>query len=159
MSKPSATGNDAVNPVAPFRLITDRDADFDIADALQFLIRSPGGEESAIRFSERYDEAVRDLCQAVADEIAETGRYFKRVDVAASAYKSRPTFRLDIQTSQKRARRSNSGLWYVYYTINDTDGDAKPDAITVTDVVHSGSEPYAINTGQFDLPNDESDPA
>ena len=158
MSSHYATGNEADGPptVPPFRLRTRRHADFKLADALQFLVSSPG-EESTTRFIERYDTAMRELCQSIAEEIAESDRYHKRVDAPASAYNSRPAYRLDLQTTTKRARRSSTGLWYVYYTIDDADGDGKPDTVTVYSIEQSASQPFAINTGQFDEPDEGTD--
>jgi hypothetical protein len=46
-------------------------------------------------------------------------------------------------------------LWYVYYTIDDTDGDGNPDVITVYSIEHSTAQPFAINTGQFDADAEE----
>ncbi|MBC8142228.1 MAG: hypothetical protein H7Y38_12390 [Armatimonadetes bacterium] len=155
MASSAAENNEEV--VSPFSYTTTQRADFCLADALRFLCGSPGGEESAARFNDRFDEELDALCQTVAEEIAETGRYHKRIDVPASAYHSRPTYRLDVQTVKKRARRSGSGLWYVYYTIDDADKDGKPDTITVISIYGSRSQPLAINTGQFDLPDDNEE--
>lgn len=154
MENKEANGN---TPVEPFDYVTTRHADFSIADSLKFLASSPGGIESMERFSERLDEELDILCQSIAEEIAETGRYHKRVDMPASAYHARPTYRLDVQTSRKRARRSGSGLWYVYYTIADANNDGKPDRIVVLSVEHSSSQPFAINAGQFDERDEDTD--
>lgn len=137
------------------RIKTDRKAEFDIADAVQYLLRFPGGEELAARFSEVLDAAITEEGSAVAAQIVANGRPDKRIDVAASAYNSRPTFRLDVQTARRRARCSGSGLWFVFYTLDNPDGDNKPGTLTVHAVHHSRAEPFAINTGQFDLPDDD----
>lgn len=153
-------GNSGVSddaPVNSFAFVTTRHADFRIAEALSFLGSSPGGIEAMERFNDQFEESMNQLCHAVAEEVAESGRYNKRVDIPASAYHARPTYRLDLQTTKKRTRRSGTGLWYVYYTIVDTDNDGKPDRINVVSVEHSSAQPYAINTGQFDtdVENDE----
>lgn len=141
---------DGDTPAKPFLYVTTRHADFRIADALRFLGNSPGGGEAMERFSERFDDAMDYLCQSIAQEIADTGRYQRRVDIPASAYHARPTYRFDLKTTQRRARRSGSGLWYIYYTIAGTNSGGGAETIVVLSVEHSSAQPYAINTGQFD---------
>ena len=148
-------GTEGDAPAEPFLYTTTRHADFKIADALRFLGSSPGGTEAMERFSERFDEVMDFLCQSVAQEIADTGRYYRRVDIPASAYHARPTYRLDLQTTKRRVRRSNSGLWHIYYTIADVDKDGAPETVIVISVEHSSAQPFAINTGQFDADTED----
>ncbi|MBC7808662.1 MAG: hypothetical protein H7145_21215 [Akkermansiaceae bacterium] len=143
-------GADGDSSAEPFLYTSTRHADFKIADALRFLGGSPGGTEAMERFSERSDEVIKVLCQSVAREIADTGRYHKRVDIPASAYYTRPIYRLDLQTTKKRTRRSGSGLSHIYQAAADVNNDGTPETIVIVPVEHSGSQPFVINTGQSD---------
>ncbi len=125
-------------------------AELDVAKILRYLSASWGGDEAAHRFSDALDQALAQECMAVAEQITQTGVPSKRIHEQVSVYRSRPTFRLDVQTTKKRARRSGAGLWYVYYSIVDADADGVPDTLLVYAVEHSTAQPFAINTGQFD---------
>ena len=138
-----------------FHLDVLHKAEIQLAQALRFLLESSGGRDAAIRLNDAFDIALQQEREAVQEQIEETGRPWKRIHAPASVYHSRPLFRLDVQTTKKRARRTGSGLWYVYYAIDDADKDGKPDTLTVHALEHSTAEPFAINTGQFDLPDDE----
>ena len=135
----------------------DHLAEIQVARILQYLSASPDGTDAAIRFNTAFDEALDEECRIVAEQVTDTGKPWKRIHEPASVYRARPLFRLSVQTAKKRARRSSIGLWYAYYSIDDANRDGKPNRITVKEVHHSGSEPFAINTGQFDLPDDEGD--
>ena len=131
-------------------------AELDVARILRYLSASWGGDEAAHRFSDALDEALSQECVAVAEQITQTGTPLKQIHEQVSVYRSRPTFRLDVRTTKRRARRRGAGLWYVYYSIVDANGDGNPDTLLVYAVEHSTAQPFAINTGQFDA-NTEDD--
>ena len=64
MSHPDAS------PVLPLTVAATDIAALELADALTFLIQSPGGTEAAVRPNEEYDAVTHRLRQSVAEELA-----------------------------------------------------------------------------------------
>ena len=60
---------------------------------------------------------------------------------AASLHYSRPIFSHRFQTGKTKAKRSSSGVWYVYFGLADTDGDGHPDTLSVVTISHAARPP------------------
>ena len=110
-------------------------------------VRSYQGDEAAERFSRIVSEEIADLLERLAEEIAEsvTGKPFDPLNAAASVYWSQPVYRLVIETSARRARRSGAGRWHAYYALQDVAGQGKPDTVKMLAIRHSASLPIGQN--------------
>lgn len=130
-----------------FQLRWTRPAEFDVARILRYLLAF--SEETATHFNDALDAAIAQEMDAVRAQIRADNRPAKRIDQAASVYNARPMFRLDIRTSPRRGRGQSSGLWYVYYALDDLNNDGEPDTFSVITVQHSTAQPLAIPAGHI----------
>lgn len=92
------------------------DCEAEFSAAMTYLSQT-FGTEYAERFSEGVAQVLRERCETVAQDIAEHGRTFDRTHDEASLRFSRPVYRANVLLSRRRARRSSSGLWYVFYAL------------------------------------------
>lgn len=133
--------------ITPLRYALAPSGGADIASALLYLDDLIGqgvtDPEAADRFEERLDEAISAARDRIAREIAENGRPFDSPDEAASYAMTQTVYRLKVETSKKRSRRSSAGLWYVLYALRDTDGDGVIDTLRVHRVLHSAARPLS----------------
>ncbi|MCX6365546.1 MAG: hypothetical protein NTX57_02415 [Armatimonadetes bacterium] len=60
---------------------------------------------------------------------------------AASLHYSRPTFSHRFQTGKTKTKRSSSGVWYIYFGLEDTDKDGRPDTLSVVTISHAARPP------------------
>ena len=115
------------NELIPLRYALAPSGGADIVSALLYIDDLVSQEindlEAADRFEERLDEAIGAARDRIAREIAEEGRPFDPPDEVASYAMTQTIYRLRVETSKKRSRRSSAGLWYVLYALRDTDGD------------------------------------
>jgi len=130
---------------SPLEITYSRHSEFDLADAIRWLLQT-FGEETATHFGVRLEEELTSLAQSIATEIAESGRYRAPVHEPASAYFARPVYRHSVSTTKKRARRSSAGLWHVYFELQDRNRRGLPDTLIVHSIQHSASRPYAVQT-------------
>jgi hypothetical protein len=97
---------------------------------------SPATEQ---RFTVRLTVLLRNLCSELSEKIT-TGRP-PQIDEKASLGLIRPAFEERFYTSAKKpARRSNAGVWRVFYALLDADGDNQPETLLVLRVFHAAAE-------------------
>ena len=60
---------------------------------------------------------------------------------AASLHYSRPIFSHRFQTGKTKTKRSSSGVWYIYFGLEDTDRDGRPDTLSVVTISHAARPP------------------
>lgn len=126
----------------------------DISNAVAFLSNSVS-EDYAEQFTKTVAATLGVLCRRVADEIADGGRPYDPIHEAASLRYSRPVYREKVETSRSRARRSSSGLWYIFYTLEDRTSLGYADTLVVIAVRHSAAAPFSIQSQH--MANDESE--
>ena len=135
---------DEVKIVSPLRLRITEPAEDQLASALSYLTDNVG-LDAAERLNTRLKVELPLLCEQIAREIATVGVPFHAPDEQASLYFARPVYRLKLETSKTRARRSSTGLWYVYYGLKDSTGQGtKPDTLSVVAIRHSGAPPLSV---------------
>jgi len=106
-------------------------------------VRAYSGDEVAELFSVRVSEAIVQEAERLGGEIAAniTGKPFQTMDEEASVHWSQPVYRLRIETVRGRKRNTATGLWYLYYGLQDTKNTGKPDTMQVLALRHSASRP------------------
>ncbi|MBC8142336.1 MAG: hypothetical protein H7Y38_12940 [Armatimonadetes bacterium] len=123
--------------------------DFDAAiDYLTFSIDALYAE----RFTERLGEIISALVVRVAQEIASNGKPFDPTHEGASLRFSRPVHRETLRMGKTRTRRNSSGLWYVYYALEDRNGADKADTLVIVAVRHSAAAPFDIRVSENGAP-------
>ena len=108
------------------------------AEAIVTGILNRLAPDAAQRFGLAYKICIDGLCQAIPKEIER--RFPPTPDENASLALSRPTYRARFETTKKRARRSSTGVWYLFFWLIDGDGDHVPETLRVVTVRH-GSAP------------------
>ncbi|MBB6052946.1 hypothetical protein [Armatimonas rosea] len=58
----------------------------------------------------------------------------------ATIYYSRPVFAHRFQTGKTKTKRSSSGVWFVIFDLQDTNGDARPDLLRIVTIFHAASQ-------------------
>jgi len=130
----------------PLKLDLSKPALAELSAAVEF-VRVSGGD--AERFAARVTEAFRSEAARLAGEVEgnENGKPFDQPDGAASIRYAKPVYRLRVETAARRARRSNTGLWYAYYALLDVSGRGKPDTMQVITIRHSARRPIGEDGG------------
>ena len=101
---------------------------------------------NSMRFGKLLYQEIDQLCQRVPESIAANRQPFDTWNEEATLHSARPVFRTRFRTGKSRKRGDSSGLWYVYYTIEDKNRDSEPDTITIYAVRHGASEPFSLDT-------------
>jgi hypothetical protein len=118
----------------PLSFETSDDAKRIIKDILNKL-----SDDAADRFVDAYEQRINELCRNIPASIEQGFPPSPHED--ASLALSRPTYRAKIETSKTRARRSSSGVWYVFFLLIDGDGDRIPETLQVISVRHGSALP------------------
>lgn len=142
------------NRTVPLSLSYTQKALASVTHALLYL--DGFGDDIAERFNTRLEEAIDSARERIAREIAEEGEPFDGLDEIASLQWSQPVYRLKVQTGKSRARRSSAGLWYVFYSLHDTNGDGVADLIRIHQVRHSAARPLSVE-GDVDADGESAD--
>lgn len=99
-------------------------------------------EEAPQRFYTAFVSSLSDLCLSLDEGLR------PQLNEAATLYHSRPVFELLVYTG-KRIRRSNSGVWRVFYDIVDKNNDGMPDTVRIVMVRHAAAKPLSIEEDDF----------
>jgi plasmid stabilization system protein ParE len=122
----------------PLRLIFTATASASVREAADWLLSfSP---QAAQRFATILPEELSQLCQRWGEG------YRPLLDDEASLFFSRPVFQHRFRTSQ--TRRTNTGVWRIFYDVSDTDQDGQPDTLRVLTVRHAASRPLSIESDE-----------
>ncbi len=113
-------------------------------------VRVNQGDEVAEQFSVLVSEAIVREAERLAAEITanRNGKPFQPMDEAASVYWSQPVYRPRIETAQKRKRNTATGLWYLYYALQNSGDTEKPDTMQILALRHSASRPIGSDGTQ-----------
>lgn len=108
----------------------------DIEDALSWLRAlapdAPG------RFTDALTDAFAFLAVRLQEQI--DGKAPLHPDEGASLALARPVFQHRFATGRTR-RRSGSGVWRIFFDLNDRNGDGTPDTLRVLAVRHAAAAP------------------
>jgi hypothetical protein len=91
--------------------------------------------EAFQRFTRTIGRELMGLCQSCA--VNPPIQY----NEAASLYYSRPIFSHRFQTGRTKTKRSPSGVWYIYFSLTDTDGDGRPNTLSIVTISHAARRP------------------
>ncbi|WP_394792812.1 hypothetical protein [Armatimonas sp.] len=97
------------------------------------------------RFTAKIGQELTALCKACAVNPP------TQPHEQATIYYSRPVFSHRFRTGKTKQKRSSSGVWYVIFDLQDTNGDARPDLLRVVTIFHAASQ------APWDTQGDESE--
>jgi plasmid stabilization system protein ParE len=134
--------------LTPFALVFAHSGNTDLENVVSFL--EERDENAAARFEEQLKTLVTGLCQRIPQEIEQIGKPFHSLDEPAPLHYARPVYRERIETVKRRARRSSTGLWYVYYTLEDRGKTGTPNTIVILRIRHSAARPFTLDVSEED---------
>lgn len=138
--------------VSPLAVLVTPRAQQEVQRILEWL--EGYGAEILARFSAALATEAAATRQQFADKLT-AGQPVGLIDEGSSLAFSRPTFARRFTTSQKRARRSSSGTYLVYYGLADKDGDGRADTLFVLSVRHAAAQPlWSVENESDDAPED-----
>lgn len=102
------------------------------------------GSDYAEKFTAEVGRVLKETCLRIAEEIAEDGSPFDAPHDVASLRFAQPVYRLNVSLLKRRTRRSSTGLWYVFYALEDKAKIGRADTLAVVAVRHSAARPFFI---------------
>ena len=116
----------------PLRLVVTEQAQSEAIAAQNWL--AGFAPDAAERFAETLAETLNTLCRETPENVA-IGRFGDLTNTDGS-----PFHRHLMSTAKHRKRRTNSGVWWLVFLLDDSDNDAVIDTLRLVGIVHAASE-------------------
>lgn len=147
--EPLRPGGSPLRPSAqPLALDITAEASLEVLKARDWL--KTIASEVSQRFASALNQEIRKLRKECA--INPPTQY----NEAASLHYSRPVFGHRFQTGRTKTKRSSSGVWYIYFGLEDTDRDGRPDTLSVVTIVHAARPPLWEEPREEDEDEDDA---